>query len=394
MLKPKIFISYRRTDASAFAGRIYDRLQGEFGDGAIFMDVDSIDAGDNFQHSVQDAINSSVVFLAIIGRTWASVTDSAGKQRLHEPDDHVRREVSMALQADVQFFPVLVDGADMPEKGSIPSEIQQIVNLNAIQISHEKFREDISTLITAISKKTGPQPGRGVDERLSRLRAAMMSTTSTWELERISYELDEVMKIDPTNVGAKQLQRMVQDARVYHESSGSACSISIIHPSNYESCLIAFLYAHVLGVLQRELDPIRGQTVWRITYAEVDNVGKNVGKAVTDELPGHRAARMLEPYAGPDKLDPQEYSKCIDIWSLSHERVDAAVKLGWIIKDHDTYMAALEAAVTKVMSAGGHESYRQKLIEYAGEGGALAELEENDQRFLREIVTKQVNDND
>ncbi len=39
---PKIFISYRRSDSAAHAGRIYDRLEGRFGQGQVFMDVDAI----------------------------------------------------------------------------------------------------------------------------------------------------------------------------------------------------------------------------------------------------------------------------------------------------------------------------------------------------------------
>ena len=42
---PKIFISYRRDDSAAQAGRLYDRLEGHFGQGQVFMDVDAIKPG-------------------------------------------------------------------------------------------------------------------------------------------------------------------------------------------------------------------------------------------------------------------------------------------------------------------------------------------------------------
>ena len=45
---PKIFISYRRGDSAAHTGRIYDRLEGHFGQGQVFMDVDAIRPGLNF----------------------------------------------------------------------------------------------------------------------------------------------------------------------------------------------------------------------------------------------------------------------------------------------------------------------------------------------------------
>ena len=45
---PKIFISYRHNDSAAHAGRIYDRLEGHFGSGQVFMDVDTIRPGLDF----------------------------------------------------------------------------------------------------------------------------------------------------------------------------------------------------------------------------------------------------------------------------------------------------------------------------------------------------------
>ncbi len=45
---PKIFISYRRNDSASNAGRIYDRLEGRFGQGQVFMDA-APDGTGNFQ---------------------------------------------------------------------------------------------------------------------------------------------------------------------------------------------------------------------------------------------------------------------------------------------------------------------------------------------------------
>ena len=38
-----IFISYRRDDASGYAGRLYDRLVAQFGAHRVFMDVEGIE---------------------------------------------------------------------------------------------------------------------------------------------------------------------------------------------------------------------------------------------------------------------------------------------------------------------------------------------------------------
>ncbi len=55
---PRIFISYRRNDSATSAGRIYDRLEGHFGQGQVFMDVDTIRPGMDFVDVVQEAVDS------------------------------------------------------------------------------------------------------------------------------------------------------------------------------------------------------------------------------------------------------------------------------------------------------------------------------------------------
>ena len=53
---PKTFISYRRDDSASQAGRLYDRLEGHFGQGQVFLDVDAIKPGLDFVEVVQEAV--------------------------------------------------------------------------------------------------------------------------------------------------------------------------------------------------------------------------------------------------------------------------------------------------------------------------------------------------
>jgi hypothetical protein len=63
----KIFISYRRDDAAALAGRVYDRLEREFGRDTVFMDVDAIRLGVNFVKVIDEEVAKCDALLAIIG---------------------------------------------------------------------------------------------------------------------------------------------------------------------------------------------------------------------------------------------------------------------------------------------------------------------------------------
>jgi hypothetical protein len=60
----KVFISYRRDDSAGHAGRVHDRLEREFGNDFLFMDVDAIPLGVNFTTVLRDEVARCDVLLA------------------------------------------------------------------------------------------------------------------------------------------------------------------------------------------------------------------------------------------------------------------------------------------------------------------------------------------
>ena len=62
-----IFISYRRDDTAGYAGRLYEALAAHFGKGFVFIDIDSIPAGQDFVGIVEQRIASCSVVLVLIG---------------------------------------------------------------------------------------------------------------------------------------------------------------------------------------------------------------------------------------------------------------------------------------------------------------------------------------
>jgi hypothetical protein len=51
----KIFISYRRGDAPATAGRIHDRLAALVGEQSVYMDIDALKPGERFDRKLMVA---------------------------------------------------------------------------------------------------------------------------------------------------------------------------------------------------------------------------------------------------------------------------------------------------------------------------------------------------
>jgi TIR domain-containing protein len=168
---PKVFLSYRRSDASAIAGRIFDRLVVYYGREAIFMDVDDVPIGTDFRKHIDGFLHQCDILLAIVGTEWLVVDDS-GTPRLRDTDDPVRNELKTALQIGVPIIPVLVDGARMPGESDLPDDLREFAVRNAAEVaSGRDFDAHTERLIQSIDRillERGKEPR--ADEFTVRIR--------------------------------------------------------------------------------------------------------------------------------------------------------------------------------------------------------------------------------
>ncbi|MGH8939824.1 MAG: toll/interleukin-1 receptor domain-containing protein, partial [Actinomycetes bacterium] len=153
-----VFISYRRHDSAAHAGRLYDRLTAAFGDERVFMDVDTLEPGTDYTEAIKAAIAASEVLVVVIGPGWAAATDERNRRRLDDPDDLVRIEIEAALQRGVRVIPVLTDGSVMPSRDQLPESLVPLARRHAMPVRHETFRTDATRLIDAIQRILGATP--------------------------------------------------------------------------------------------------------------------------------------------------------------------------------------------------------------------------------------------
>jgi hypothetical protein len=147
-----IFISYRRQDSAAYAGRLYDRLAERFGAADVFMDIDSIDPGADFVDVLTEKIQFCEAMLVVLGPDWVSVRDENGNLRLSDPQDFVRQEVAMGLERQIQVIPLLVGGANMPTEKDLPDQLSAMARRQAVVISDSHFHRDVDDLIETLQK--------------------------------------------------------------------------------------------------------------------------------------------------------------------------------------------------------------------------------------------------
>lgn len=150
--KSSIFISYRRGESNPYAGRLYDQLAAQFGEDRVFMDLDKIEPGDDFVEVIKNYVSSCSILIALINRGWVDVKDDEGRQRLHDPADFVRLEISIAFQRNIRVIPVLVQGASMPRSQDLPESLSILSHRNALELSDLRWRSDVGKLIKILEK--------------------------------------------------------------------------------------------------------------------------------------------------------------------------------------------------------------------------------------------------
>jgi TIR domain-containing protein/PASTA domain-containing protein len=149
----RIFINYRREEASFPAHRLYEDLSECFGEEQVFIDVDTIEPGLPFDEVIEREVSSCDVLLAMIGPNWLELTDHTGRRRLDKPDDYVRLELEAALGRGTRVIPALLREAAPPSSDQLPESLQRLARLQALPLSDDRrWREDIERLVRLLRK--------------------------------------------------------------------------------------------------------------------------------------------------------------------------------------------------------------------------------------------------
>jgi hypothetical protein len=147
----KVFISYRRQDASGHAGRLQERLKNELGKKGIFVDVASVDPGTDFHDAIARAIGESRALIAVIGADWISAKDGNGRRRLDDPGDYVRVELEQAFRRNIKVIPVLVRGAEMPRSDQLPESLRKLSQIQALELRDTRWDDDLAALLKTVA---------------------------------------------------------------------------------------------------------------------------------------------------------------------------------------------------------------------------------------------------
>ena len=166
----KVFLSYRRADSQVTAGRMAQFLDAIPAIEELFLDVDDIEPGENFEHKIKRTLAQSTHVFVLIGTQWRGQTGASGQARIFDADDVVRQETCLTLRSGLKLVPILIDDARMPNANELPADLMGLPKINAFALRTSHFDEDMDNLLDVL---TGRRKGRG-----SRWRSAPLTPRS------------------------------------------------------------------------------------------------------------------------------------------------------------------------------------------------------------------------
>ena len=142
----RIFISYRRFDATHAARDLHERLGEHFGEDCVFRDIDDLAVGTDFEEVIRRELKTCGAVVAVISRSWL------------RPWNDVRMEIAYALARRTYVVPVLIDGTDLPRASDLPDDLKRLLRRNALELTDPHWNEDIARLIGALEEVLGRTP--------------------------------------------------------------------------------------------------------------------------------------------------------------------------------------------------------------------------------------------
>jgi hypothetical protein len=154
----KVFISYRRLDSQVTAGRIAQFLDAVPAVREVFLDVDDIELGENFEQRIQSTLTHASHVFVLIGSQWRGFLGETHPARIFDDEDVVRQETRLALRSGLRVVPILIDDAHMPQASELPEDIKELSKINAFALRTSHFDEDMDSLLDVL---VGNRKGRG-----------------------------------------------------------------------------------------------------------------------------------------------------------------------------------------------------------------------------------------
>lgn len=148
----RVFMSYRRNDASEIAERMYEYLVDAFGADYVFWDRN---AAFKDLNQLRSFVRDADILLVLIGAEWLNILEE--RQTRPNEEDWVLEEIAVGLTTDgVLVIPISVNNATHPPTSVLPDRIKSLAHKIGNSITDqddEAFRTGMATLVRRIKMR-------------------------------------------------------------------------------------------------------------------------------------------------------------------------------------------------------------------------------------------------
>ena len=151
-MTPSVFLSYRRLDSEAEAGRLFTSLQRELPHVDLFLDTSVIEPGAEWPTKIEVALKAATTVVVVIGADWLRAgSDDWGQRPIDSASDWVRRELESALGQGKRIIPVLVRLGTMPPPAVLPASVRRLTTYQALELRGSYWDHDVRLLVQQLS---------------------------------------------------------------------------------------------------------------------------------------------------------------------------------------------------------------------------------------------------
>jgi TIR domain-containing protein len=233
-LRSGIYLSYRPEDSYGHVQALLPALRQRFGS-RLTVDPDDLATNPSPSPDIRSLLEPCAVMLAVIGRDWLAVRETAAPKRrfLDDSSDGLRRLLAAALtNEEILVIPVLVAGASLPRANDLPAELEPIALRQAVQLRGSRWDVDVERLVRLTESAVARVPidwhlepdasesGFDLDiveaQRTRRIAECLHSAHRTFEADDYAAALsasEEVLALNPYHSEARDLARRARSAR-------------------------------------------------------------------------------------------------------------------------------------------------------------------------------------
>ncbi|MFF0297728.1 toll/interleukin-1 receptor domain-containing protein [Kitasatospora sp. NPDC004614] len=135
---PQIFINYRRATDAYAAALLDELLSRELGSRRVFRAAKSIPVGSDYVSEISKAIGSCDAMLVVVGVGWSESFSAIGNGR----EDWVLREIREALGARKVIIPIVLSGASVIRRESLPEDLAGLEFLQYLRFDYRNSAQD------------------------------------------------------------------------------------------------------------------------------------------------------------------------------------------------------------------------------------------------------------